>query len=66
MGGIMADSNRPPVRRDNRDLGGTLSEGGRRGDEDDDRHAVRRQRDPRMLGGGGGVERARPRGPRRG
>ena len=43
----------PPVRpRDHRDLGGTLSEGGRRGDENDDRERLRRRRDPRMLGGG--------------
>jgi hypothetical protein len=47
----------PAHPRDHRDLGGTLSEGGRRGDENDDRDRLRRRRDPRMLGGGGGVER---------
>ena len=58
----MPDSNKPPARRrDHRDLGGTLSEGGRVGSEADDRDRQRRQRDPRMLGGGGGVERD-PRG----
>lgn len=55
----MADSNNLPRRRDHRDLGGNLSEGGRVADENDDRHETRRQRDPRMLGGGGGVERER-------
>jgi hypothetical protein len=58
----MADSDRPPARRrDPRDLGGTLSEGGRVGDDADDRDRLRRLRDPRMLGGGGGVERDRRR-----
>ena len=61
----MSDSNPPnSPRRDHRDLGGTLSEGGRRGSDDDERPEIRRQRDPRMLGGGGGVERER-RGPRK-
>jgi len=54
----MPDSNNPPARRrDHRDLGGNLSEGGRVGSEEDDRDRQRRRRDPRMLGGGGGVER---------
>lgn len=53
----MSNSNPPARPRDHRDLGGTLSEGGRRGDENDDRDRLRRRRDPRMLGGGGGVER---------
>jgi hypothetical protein len=54
----MSDPKSQPARpRDHRDLGGTLSEGGRRGDENDDRDRLRRRRDPRMLGGGGGVER---------
>jgi len=63
----MADSNKPPTgRRDNRDLGGTLSEGGRVGSDADDRDRQRRRRDPRMLGGGGGVERDPKAGRRRG
>lgn len=54
----MPDSNNPSARRrDHRDLGGNLSEGGRVGSEADDRDRQRRRRDPRMLGGGGGVER---------
>jgi hypothetical protein len=46
--------------RDRRDLGGTLSEGGRR--TNDERHTPQQKRDPRLQGGGGGVERP----PRRG
>ena len=57
----MADSNPPNSRRrDHRDLGGTLSEGGRRSDAE--RRVPQQKRDPRLKGGGGGVERP----PRRG
>ena len=59
-----SDPRRGRIRRDHRDLGGNLSEGGRVGSGDDDRADVRRQRDPRMLGGGGGVERERRKLPR--
>ena len=51
--GIMTEPKRPSANRDTRDLGGTLSEGGRRGDADPKRQG----RDPRLMGGGGGVER---------
>jgi hypothetical protein len=59
--GIMTEPTRPSPNRDTRDLGGTLSEGGRRGDPD----PQRQRRDPRLKGGGGGVERKPGRDPRR-
>jgi hypothetical protein len=58
MDGAMSEPKQSP--RDRRDLGGTLSEGGRR--TNDERHTPQPKRDPRLKGGGGGVERP----PRRG